>query len=252
MERLERAEVEPPEGYKWDSYLHFVSRHGFPRCMAVYHLDELMDAATTENAYIVICLSQQRGRLYVNGQVAADWPVSTGVEGRATSLGEYKVLEKKKEHASRRFGIIRDAAGNTLMAEADSRKHTVPEGAVWEGAPMPNWMRLTDYGMGMHTGVVEPGTCLSHGCIRIPDSMACRLFELVEPGFVVRVTDCLEPEYPAMDALEAGAPYNAWFNAHRSLQKEIDALVASGTSAPEATPEQLPLPEESAAGAAEE
>lgn len=251
MDRLESAEIEPPDDYKVNTYPHFVSRYGFPRCMAIFHLDDVMATTTVENAYIVICLSQQRGRLYVNGQVAADWPVSTGVEGRATSLGEYKVLEKKKEHASRRFGVIRDAAGNTLMAEADSRKHTVPEGATWVGSPMPNWMRLTDYGMGMHTGVVEPGTCLSHGCIRMPDFIASRLFELVEPGFVVRVTDCIEPEFPAMDALEAGAPFNAWYNAHRALQKEIDALKKSAVSETEATPAPHPLPAESAANATE-
>ena len=240
MEALESAEPDEIEGLPRNTYEHFVSHHGYPRNMIIYHDDAVIDTATMENAHIVISLYHQRGRLYVDDKVVADWPVSTGVEGRATTPGQYTVLEKKKDHSSRRFGSIKNAGGNTLVGDADSRKHKVPAGATWVGSPMPNWMRLTDYGMGMHTGVVQAGTCLSHGCIRMPDFIASRLFDIVEVGFPVTVTMELEPEYPALDVLFAAAPYNTWLYEKKILQKEIDAIIKKGTERAKAEAESQP------------
>lgn len=224
LEYLDEHQPEAPEEMDPRSYEYFISHRGYPLCMTVHHKDELMSVANSQNARIVICLTHQRGRLYVEGQVAADWPVSTGVEGRATTVGEYTVLEKKKQHASGRFGVIKDAAGNIVESEADSRVHTMQPGQVWEGSAMPNWMRLTDYGMGMHTGEVKAGTRLSHGCIRMPHFIAERIFDIVEPGFPVTVTDELEPEFPSRDVLVQFAPYNSWYMARREVQEKVDAL----------------------------
>ena len=221
---LEEARPEPPQGYKANTYPNFITSYGYPRCITLFHDAPLMEQATLENSHIVISLFHQRGRLYVNGQVAADWPVSTGVEGRATCVGEYKVLEKKKDHASRRFGQITDTTGKVLVADADSRKHSTGKGTRWIGSPMPNWMRLTDYGMGMHTGIVKPGTRLSHGCIRMPDYIATKLFDVVEIGHRVSVVDELEPEYPALADMTGAAPHNAWLNEKSALEKEIDKI----------------------------
>lgn len=224
METMLEYAPDEPQAYPMNTYEHFVCHHAYPRTMSIFHDDELISRANQENAHIVISLFHQRGRLYVEDKVAADWPVSTGVEGRATTPGEYKVLEKKKDHASRRFGSILDSNGNTLVSDADSRTHTVPEGGKWVGSPMPNWMRLTDYGMGMHTGIVSPGTRLSHGCIRMPEYMAFRLFYLVEVGFPVTVTSELEEEYPANEALLAGAAYNSWLYEKKQLEDEIKKI----------------------------
>lgn len=243
MEDLEEARPEPPQGYTVNTYPNFITSHGYPRCMTIFHDAPLMEQATLENSHIVISLFHQRGRLYVNGQVAADWPVSTGVEGRATALGEYKVLEKKKDHASGRFGQITDAAGNVLVADADSRKHTTGNGNRWVGSPMPNWMRLTDYGMGMHTGIVKPGTRLSHGCIRMPDYIASRLFDIVQIGHRVTVIDELEPEFPALEDMTGAAPHNAWLNEKRGLEKEIEKIE-------EAAQKRMSSTEDAAAAAA--
>ena len=242
METMEEYAPEEPQEYPVNSYEHFVCHHAYPRTITIFHDDSLIIQANQENAHIVISLYHQRGRLYVDGKVAADWPVSTGVEGRATTPGEYKVLEKKKEHSSGRFGTIKDGSGNTLVAEADSRTHTVPQGAKWEGSPMPNWMRLTDYGMGMHTGVVEPGTCLSHGCIRMPEYMAARIFDIVEVGFPVTVTHELEAEYPAHDALLAGAPYNTWLYEKQQLEGEMKKITDRAKKRAEAPPAAEEVP----------
>lgn len=247
-ERLDAIEAAAPDEvteYERNTYEHFLSHHGYPRCMVIYHNDKLMETATPENSHVVISLYQQRGRLYVDDQVVADWPVSTGIEGRATTPGQYKVLEKKKDHASRRFGSIKNAAGDTLVADADSRKHKLPAGAVWEGAAMPNWMRLTDYGMGMHTGAVQAGTCLSHGCIRMPDFIAAKIFDIVEVGYPVTVTEELEEEFPAKDALLAGSPYNSWLYEKNELENEIKQLYQTAearTTPPADTTEEATEP----------
>ena len=224
LAELEEAAPEAPEGIALNTYEHYISHKGYPLRMSIFHRDELMAAASAENARIVICLDQQRGRLYVDGAVAADWPVSTGVEGRATTPGDYTVLEKKKMYSSNRFGRIKDVQGKTLVAEADSRLHTTEDGMTWVGSPMPNWMRLTDYGMGMHTGEVQLGKTLSHGCIRMPDYIATRLFDLVEVGFPVTVTDDLEAEFPLRDVLVQYAPYNSWYLAKEKLVGMIDNI----------------------------
>ncbi len=240
MEALNDAEPEESEDVVLHSYEHFVSHHGYPRCMSIFHDDKLMERATMENSHVVISLYHQRGRLYVEDKVAADWPVSTGVEGRATTPGQYTVLEKKKDHASRRFGVIKDGSGRTLVGDADSRKHKVPAGAEWVGSPMPNWMRLTDYGMGMHTGVVQAGTCLSHGCIRMPEYIASRLFDIVEVGYSVTVSHELEEEYPVREVLIEATPYNSWLYEKKTLQAEIDKIMKKAADRMSAT-----APEES-------
>ena len=107
---------------------------------------------------------------------------------------------------------------------------------------MPNWMRLTDYGMGMHTGVVEAGTCLSHGCIRMPEYMASRIFDIVEVGFPVTVTHELEAEYPAHDALLAGAPYNTWLYEKQQLEGEMKKITDRAKKRAEAPPAAEEVP----------
>jgi lipoprotein-anchoring transpeptidase ErfK/SrfK len=53
---------------------------------------------------------------------------------------------------------------------------------------MPNWMRLTGYGIGMHAGIIpNPGSPASHGCIRLPQYMSERLFENAVEGTPVTI-----------------------------------------------------------------
>ncbi len=221
MDALKDRQPAEPQGYERESYEYFVTHHGYPTCMLMYKNDKLMDSATHTNSKIYICLSQQRGRLYVDGTIAADWPVSTGVPGRATATGTFSILEKKKHHKSGRFGVITNSAGKVVVGSADSRRHSVPRGGRWEGSAMNNWMRLTDYGMGMHTGHVVEGKRLSHGCIRMPDNVASPIFEFVKVGYKVTVTDGLEDCYPCRSVLDSGREYNAWVREKKVIENEM-------------------------------
>lgn len=193
-------EIPPPGLVELTAYEKFISNGYYPEVMDIYTDDELM-AKADSSCPIVICLSQQRGRLYVGNQVAADWPVSTGIVGRETPTGKFRVTQKKEQYASNRYGKMYNADGKCIDTDADAFKDPIPEGGKFVGSPMPNWQRLTSDGVGMHTGKVRAGQRLSHGCIRTPHSMAIKLFAITKVG--TRVTVCDQPEetFPKGDLL---------------------------------------------------
>jgi hypothetical protein len=137
---------------------------------------------------IVINLTTQRADVYVGGQYAGWTSVATGKAGFDTPAGDYKIVEKVADKTSGLYGKIVDAGGNTVTHDADIRRDKVPPGGQFVHAPMSYWMRLTWTGIGMHAGPIpQPGTPASHGCIRLPDAMAEKLFSLVKIGTPVEV-----------------------------------------------------------------
>ena len=193
------SQVQPAmvaETQELSAYEKFVLRsRSYPTVMEVYLDDALLERAD-KKCPIVICLGQQRGRLYVDNQVAADWPVSTGADTHPTPTGPYRVRFKEKDHASNRYGKMFNAEGKCIDNNADAFTQQIPEGGRFEGSPMPNWMRLTSDGVGMHTGKVVAGKRLSHGCIRLPHTISTMLFDIVEYGTPVIISEDIEPNYP--------------------------------------------------------
>ncbi len=206
--------------YTPGSYDYFVSHNQYPVTINIYKNHELIRLAP-QNCRIVICLSQQRGRLYVNGQVAADWPVSTGIPGRATPTGNFSIREKKASYASNRYGKIFDKDGKCVNSDADAFSDHVPEGGHFAGSPMPYWMRLTGDGVGIHIGKVRAGHRLSHGCIRTPGEMARELYRITSVGTKVAVVEDVESQFPALHALTAGATQNSIEKRIYELEKKI-------------------------------
>ncbi len=115
--------------------------------------------------------------------------VATGKEGHDTRPGKYKITEKIVDKYSNSYGWIEDEFGN--VTNGDAKPSTpVPKGMVYVPAPMPYWMRLTSYGIGMHGGLIpQPGEPASHGCIRIPKDFVPVLFESVVVGTSVTITN---------------------------------------------------------------
>jgi len=147
-----------------------------------YRNKALLDQATADNVSIEVGLDDQRGLLLVNGAIAMDFPLSSGKKSHPTPTGSYTIRGKEKDYHSNLYGRILDPAGTVLVADADSRKDPVPEGASFSGASMPYWMRLTDTGVGLHVGYVPGGRAASHGCIRLRRETAAYLFHLVKVG----------------------------------------------------------------------
>ena len=102
---------------------------------------------------IVISIADQRISLYDNGTLIARSSVSTGVAGHPTPLGVFSVISKERWHRSN----------------------------IYSAAPMPYMQRITWSGIALHAGDL-PGHPASHGCIRLKNDFAVRLWHLTKRG----------------------------------------------------------------------
>ncbi|QOZ25586.1 L,D-transpeptidase [Bradyrhizobium sp. CCBAU 51753] len=108
---------------------------------------------------IAISIDQQRVRVYDSKGLYAESPVSTGMKGHSTPMGIFSVIQKQKFHRSN----------------------------IYSGAPMPFMQRITWSGVAMHAGVL-PGYPASHGCIRMPNAFAIKMYNWTRMGARVIIT----------------------------------------------------------------
>ena len=123
------------------------------------------DRASTGTLLLTIDLTAQRLMVYHNGALIAASAISTGSAGRETPTGVFTILEKKEMHRS----------------------------STYHDAPMPFMQRLTSKGIAIHAGDL-PGYPASHGCIRLPNEFAKKLYGITEIGTAVMITDDREIE----------------------------------------------------------
>lgn len=136
---------------------------------------------------LAIDLSAQNVKV-MRGNREIGWAyVATGIEGRGTPAGTYHISEKVVDKYSNRYGWIENELGQVVNSDASPGDFVGP-GERYMPAPMPYWMRLTDYGIGMHIGhIPQPGEPASHGCIRMPKEFVPRLFHMVDIGTRVKI-----------------------------------------------------------------
>ncbi len=134
---------------------------------------------------VEVLLNEQRGRLYIRGQIAMDFPVCSGrVGGSETPRGTFRITQKEKEYRSNRYGFYVDANGDFVQGGAVAGKPG-PAGSHFKGSRMPYWMRFNG-AIGMHVGDVHrEGE--SHGCVRVPEEACSILFDKLAVGSVVVV-----------------------------------------------------------------
>ena len=114
---------------------------------------------------IVVEIAKQQVALYGQDGFIVRAGISTGMPGHPTPMGVFTVISKAKWHQSN----------------------------IYSGAPMPYMQRITWSGIAMHAGP-RPGYPASHGCIRLPEDFAIRLFHTTKVGARVIVTR--EPAAP--------------------------------------------------------
>lgn len=114
---------------------------------------------------MLVSITQQKAYLYRNGVRVAVTTVSTGKKGHDTPTGVFTILQKNKDHKS------------SLYKDSQNRP-----------AAMPYMQRLTWDGIALHSGNL-PGYPASHGCVRMPDGFAQRLFSETELGMTVVVSN---------------------------------------------------------------
>ncbi len=135
---------------------------------------------------VTIDLSEQKAYIFRNSENVGWSYVATGRSGFRTPTGTFVISEKVVNKRSNKYGSIVDANGNVIRGNATAGVHSAA-GGRFQGAKMPYWMRLTNNGVGMHAGPIpNPGSPASHGCIRLPYTMAQQLYEAAPSG--TRVT----------------------------------------------------------------
>jgi len=105
---------------------------------------------------IFVSIDQQKLHFYSDGTHVADELVATGVPGHLTPMGVFSVIERDRYHHSN----------------------------LYDNAPMPYMERITWSGVALHEGV-GLGHQASHGCIRMPQDFAARLWQLQTMGMRV-------------------------------------------------------------------
>lgn len=136
---------------------------------------------------IVVELGAQRAYFYKGKKLVGESSISTGRKGFETPPGRYRVIEKDVDHVSNLYGDYVDENGEVFQRNVDTRKDPQPDGTTFRGAPMAYFLRFRG-GYGMHAGYV-PRHRASHGCIRMPRTMAKRFFDAAPHGTPVIVED---------------------------------------------------------------
>ena len=137
-------------------------------------------------AKIRIVRAEQKAYFYKGGTLVGVTPISSGDHTHTTPSGRFRVTEKDIDHESSLYGVIKNrATEETVNSNADIRRHKPGPGEYFQHAPMPNFMRF-NHGIGMHTGFL-PGYAASHGCVRMPSSMAEKFFQHAQVGTPVIV-----------------------------------------------------------------
>ena len=122
---------------------------------------------------LVVSLDEQRAYVYRNGIAIGLSTISSGKAGHETPTGVFTILQKDKDHKSN----------------------------LYNSAPMPYMQRLTWDGIALHGGNL-PGHPASHGCVRLPQAFAQKLFGETKRGDTVVVADAksapMTLAYPAV------------------------------------------------------
>jgi hypothetical protein len=117
------------------------------------------DAVPEGPMLLMVSITQQKAFLYRNGIRVGASTISTGRKGYETPTGVFTILQKHIDHRSN----------------------------LYDDAPMPYMQRLTWSGVALHAGNL-PGYPASHGCVRMPEGFAKRLFAETELGMTVIVS----------------------------------------------------------------
>ena len=102
---------------------------------------------------VVISLSDQMAYAYNGEELIGASTISSGKKSKPTPTGIFPILQKKRHHKSSKYN----------------------------DAPMPYMQRLDKWGIALHGGHL-PGYPASHGCVRLPNAFAAKLFAGTDVG----------------------------------------------------------------------
>ena len=147
---------------------------------------------------IVVSIPEQKAYVYRNGVRIAVSTVSTGKKGHETPTGVFSILQKHKDHHS----------------------------SLYNDASMPFMQRLTWDGVALHAGKL-PGYPASHGCVRLPEDFARKLYDVTDFGITVIIANdssapaetahpgVFVPPIPVAGAVPPKEPRLSWYEQYR-------------------------------------
>jgi len=115
---------------------------------------------TREAREVRVFLKTQRFGFYEKGNLVFWGPVCSGRKGMETPKGRFRVLMKARDYWSRKY----------------------------DGAVMPFAVQFSTGGHFLHVGEIRPKPA-SHGCVRLKETDAMRIFRAVKIGDPVIITD---------------------------------------------------------------
>jgi hypothetical protein len=155
----------PQYGSWWGGHAPFRHKHQHRHPKSELAENDQSKDAPKGPLQIIISIADQRVSLYDDGALIARSSVSTGMRRHPTPLGVFSVIEKQRWHRSN----------------------------IYSAAPMPYMQRITWSGIALHAGVL-PGHPASHGCIRLANGFANRLWHLTKRGTrVIIAHDDVQP-----------------------------------------------------------
>jgi lipoprotein-anchoring transpeptidase ErfK/SrfK len=124
-----------------------------PQSSAVGKTPAVDEPKITAPLQIIISLDKQHLTVYAGDQPIAQSRVSSGQRGRSTPTGVFSIIQKDRWHRSN----------------------------LYDDAPMWFMQRITWSGVALHQGVV-PNYPASHGCVRLPEAFAQKLWGMTKLG----------------------------------------------------------------------
>lgn len=178
------ASARPEDVTKVNEFFAGGGKHGFHP-----PADKTPVLAAADTGFVVE-LDHQRVYLYHQGELIAASRISSGRPGFRTETGSYTIGQKNLNHRSNLYGSFVSTGGRTVAGDVKAGFDAQPEGAKFVGSLMKYFQRFERKGsptaLGFHQGVV-PTHPASHGCVRLPSSMASWFFANVPKGMPVQV-----------------------------------------------------------------
>lgn len=136
---------------------------------------------------IVVDTAKQRAYFYKGTSIVGTSPISSGMPGRSTPKGSYRVAEKDFVRYSGTFGVARNKKTHEIvMPDFNTKVDSMPKDCYYEPARMAYCLRFYN-GYCFHQGEVT-GKPISHGCVRITAEMAPLFYKEAKVGmpFIVK------------------------------------------------------------------
>lgn len=152
--------------------------------------EEVYEGMEKGKGQIEILLQEQKlVLLNEEGEVALETDCSTGIPGRETPTGTFRIKEMLVDKRSNKYGRYVSKETGEVVVEKSWEVTKKPPGTEYLGIAMPYWMRLTWHGVGIHVGKFRRGERSSFGCVRMPEGVQPLVYQKAQTGMSVTIRD---------------------------------------------------------------